>query len=85
MPEISNDNVAELLASLPARISDVIEPWAANSPDKLALVETSGSWTYAQLATAVAETERWLTDSGVRPGDRVMIVCENCRASWRFC
>jgi len=43
-------------------------------------VEASGTWTFRQLAAAVSDTQRWLLDSGVRPGDRVMIVCENCRA-----
>jgi long-chain acyl-CoA synthetase len=66
--------------NLPTRISDVIKPWAECSPDQLALVEASGSWTYRQLALAVTETQTWLLDSGVRPGDRVMLVCENCRA-----
>ena len=37
-------------------------------------------WTYGQLANVVAETQVWLVGLGVRPGDRVMIVCENCRA-----
>jgi long-chain acyl-CoA synthetase len=66
--------------NLPARISDVIKPWAENSPDRIALAEASGTWTYRQFALAVAGTQTWLRDSGVRPGDRVMIVCENCRA-----
>src|SRR5271167_1540470 len=66
--------------NLPACISDVIKPWEECSPDRPALVEASGSWTYRQLASAVSDTQRWLVDSGVRPGDRVMIVCENCRA-----
>ena len=33
-----------------------------------------------QLSSAVSDTERWLRELGVRPGDRVMVVCENCRA-----
>src|SRR5580692_11901488 len=66
--------------NLPTRISDVITPWAERSPDQPALVEASGTWTYRQLAAVIAETQTWLVDSGVRPGDRVMIVCENCRA-----
>jgi long-chain acyl-CoA synthetase len=66
--------------NLPTRISDVIKPWAENSPERIALVEASGTWTYSQLAAVIAETQTWLLDSGVRPGDRVMIVCENCRA-----
>src|SRR5580693_5977435 len=71
---------SELLNRLPANISDVLGPWAKSSPDKLAVVEPAGTWTYAQLAAAVAETRVWLRDSGVRSGDRVMLVCENCRA-----
>jgi acyl-CoA synthetase (AMP-forming)/AMP-acid ligase II len=66
--------------NLPTRISDVITPWAERSPDQPALVEASGTWTYRQLAAVIAETQTWLVGSGVRPGDRVMIVCENCRA-----
>jgi long-chain acyl-CoA synthetase len=69
-----------LLMNLPNRISDVISPWAECAPDQPALVEASGAWNYRQLASAVADAQRWLTDSGVRPGDRVMLVCENCRA-----
>jgi acyl-CoA synthetase (AMP-forming)/AMP-acid ligase II len=43
-------------------------------------MDTSGTWTYLQLAVAVSDTKNWLLNAGVRPGDRVMIVCENCRA-----
>jgi len=68
------------LTNLPERISDVIRPWSERLPDQPALVEASGTWTFRQLAAAVSDTQRWLLDSGVRPGDRVMIVCENCRA-----
>jgi long-chain acyl-CoA synthetase len=74
------DQVPEILAGLPLRISDVLHPWVDLSPDHPALVESSGTWTYGQLASVVAETRTWLVDSGVRPGDRVMLVCENCRA-----
>jgi len=74
------DQVDGILQSLPNRISDVILPWAQRSPDKPVLVETAGTWSYRQLALAVDETRAWLLDAGVRPGDRVMIVCENCRA-----
>jgi len=77
---MTDRQTSELLDSLPAGIGDVIRPWAERSPDKLALAEPTGTWTYAQLDAAVAETRVWLRDSGVRPGDRVMLVCENCRA-----
>jgi long-chain acyl-CoA synthetase len=68
------------LDKLPERICDVIDAWVKRSPDHPALVEASGTWSYAQLASAVSETQQWLSDLGVRPGDRVMLVCENCRA-----
>src|SRR5579863_8855885 len=71
---------SELLKTLPESIGDVIKRWAERSPDRLALVENSGSWTYSELDAVVTATGAWLRDSGVRPGDRVMLVCENCRA-----
>jgi acyl-CoA synthetase (AMP-forming)/AMP-acid ligase II len=80
MAETTRDSVAELLANLPDRIGDVIKPWSDSAPDHPALAEASGTWTYRQLSLVVSETQAWLLDSGVRPGDRVMVVCENCRA-----
>jgi long-chain acyl-CoA synthetase len=74
------DQVPEILASLPTRISDVVNEWAFRSPEQPALVESSGTWTYRQLSLAVADTQNWLVSLSIRPGDRVMIVCENCRA-----
>jgi acyl-CoA synthetase (AMP-forming)/AMP-acid ligase II len=73
------NQATEILRTLPARISDVVTPWAESSPDRPALVEVSGSWTYRQLAFAISETQSGLRKWGVRPGDRVMIVGENCR------
>jgi acyl-CoA synthetase (AMP-forming)/AMP-acid ligase II len=69
-----------ILKTLPSRIGDVVQLWAERSPDKPALVEGANTWTYSQLAFAIARTQEWLTKSGIRAGDRVLIVCENCRA-----
>jgi acyl-CoA synthetase (AMP-forming)/AMP-acid ligase II len=77
---MNEDRISDILQSLPRRISDVVKPWAERSPDRPALVEAAGTWTYGQLCSVIATTQAWLVDSGVRPGDRVMIVCENCRA-----
>jgi long-chain acyl-CoA synthetase len=66
--------------SNPLRIGDVLKLWVELSPDRPALVESGGAWTYGQFASAVSETENWLRDAGVRAGDRIMIVGENCRA-----
>lgn len=77
---MNEDRISDILQSLPRRISDVVKPWAERSPDRPALVEAAGTWTYGQLCSVIATTQAWLVDSGVRPGDRVMLVCENCRA-----
>ena len=61
------------------RISDVVKPWAESSPDHKAVADPSGSWTYRELDAIVSQTANWLRDSGVRGGDRVMIVGDNCR------
>ena len=76
----SDGHITSMSNTLPVRISDIIEPWAKGSPDREALTEPDGSWTYVRLASAISATEDWLTNRGVRSGDRVMIVCENCRA-----
>lgn len=57
-----------------------MDSWVERSPAHIALVDDAGSWTYRQLAQSVSETQAWLRGAGVRPGDRVMIMGENCRA-----
>ena len=77
---MNKDLASSTLTISGQRISDVLNPWLEHSPDQPAIVETAGTWTYEQLGAAVSETAIWLRDSGVRAGDRVMIVGENCRA-----
>jgi long-chain acyl-CoA synthetase len=77
---VTENSASEILATLPAHINDAIKPWVAKAQHHPALVETSGSWTYGEFAAVIAQTQEWLTRSGIRPGDRVMIVGENCRA-----
>ena len=72
--------VEKILAELPDRISDVIKPFARQSPDHPALVQGNVTWTYAELAAAVADTAGILKFYDIRPGDRVMIVSENSLA-----
>jgi acyl-CoA synthetase (AMP-forming)/AMP-acid ligase II len=70
----------EILAELPDRISDIIKPFARQSPDHPALVQGDVTWTYAELAAVVADTAGILNSYDVRPGDRVMILSENSLA-----
>ena len=59
---MTEGQLSEILTSLPTCISEVVKPWAERSPDRPALVEDAGSWTYGQLASVVAETQAWLRD-----------------------
>ena len=67
-----------LLAALPRRLSDIPQRWAMRTPDALALCEGVQSWTYRDLHQAVQAATALLRELEVRPGDRVMIVGENC-------
>ncbi len=64
-----------------ATVGEIIPYWAARAPDRAVLTDDSRSWTYRELDSAIAEAAVWLQKSGVRPGDRVMLVCENCCAA----
>ncbi|HVU21588.1 MAG TPA: AMP-binding protein [Rhizomicrobium sp.] len=65
----------------PSLISEIVPMWAASAPDRVALADGGRTWTYAELDGAVRDTAAWLAKSDVRPGDRVMLVCENCVAA----
>src|SRR2546423_14958841 len=70
----------KILAELPDRISDVINPFVHQSPEHPALVQADVTWPYAELAAVVADTALILKFYDIRPGDRVMIVSENSLA-----
>jgi len=64
----------------PKHLSELVNMWSESSPHKPALVEAAGTWSYRQLQDVKTEAGSWLLNLGVRPGDRVMIVGENCSA-----
>ena len=69
---------AESLANMPSRIGEVVAPWAARAPERPAIFDNGRSWTYGALAEAIHALRNWLIEKHVRPGDRVMVVNENC-------
>ena len=73
-------DVAGILESLPRRIHQVMDQFAENTPDQPALVEDNTTWSYRQLHCAVRQIAAALQSLGIRPGDRIMIVSENCIA-----
>ena len=79
MPD--RDMEAGAFVSAPASVGDIIPYWSAKSPDRCVLTDDARSLTYRELDSAITATASWLAKSGVRPGDRVMLVCENCSAA----
>src|SRR5215813_10139300 len=80
----SNDpvepTIEDITASLPRRLHEVMTPYAAVAPDRVALIEDGAKWTYRELDNYVRQTAEHLSAFGVRAGDRMMIVSENCIA-----
>jgi long-chain acyl-CoA synthetase len=68
----------EIAVGLPRRIHDVTADHAADAPDRIALVEGGVGWSYRDLDRRVSETAAVLSSLGVRAGDRMIIVSENC-------
>jgi acyl-CoA synthetase (AMP-forming)/AMP-acid ligase II len=73
-------SIDEIAVGLPRRIHEVVDLHAAAFPDRVALVEDGASWTYRDLDRRVAEIAAVLGSLGIRAGDRMIIVSENCIA-----
>lgn len=71
---------AQIMGDLPARLYEGVRRWSVRTPGHIALVDSLGRWTYSELDRAVERTRTRLAACGIRPSDRVMIVCENCNA-----
>ena len=67
-------------ATLPVRISDIVRIQAQRTPFAPALVDNGRTWTYGELQGEIERQADWLRQLGVRTGDRVMLVSENCAA-----
>jgi acyl-CoA synthetase (AMP-forming)/AMP-acid ligase II len=62
-------------------ISEIIPHWAGRHPDRVAVTEGALAYTFGELDRSVRDTAEMLRRTGIEPGDRVMIVCENCCAA----
>jgi long-chain acyl-CoA synthetase len=61
----------------PEFIHDFLERSAAHSPGRIAVVHGKERRSYAQINAEANRWARWLLDSGVLPGDRIALLCEN--------
>jgi acyl-CoA synthetase (AMP-forming)/AMP-acid ligase II len=73
-------NTPALAGALPARISAIVRAQAARTPHSPALHQAGRSCSYAELAMQVDAHAALLRQLGVRAGDRVMVIGENCVA-----
>jgi acyl-CoA synthetase (AMP-forming)/AMP-acid ligase II len=72
--------LAQILSDLPSRLHKAMDRAVLAAPDRPALIEGDIVWSYRELNEAVGGTAAALEALGVRPGDRMMIVSENCIA-----
>lgn len=62
------------------RVHEVISPWVSSHPGAVAVEDARHRLTYQDLDEAVHAAAEQLRELGVRPGDRVLLVAENCAA-----
>lgn len=75
------ETAADILASLPDWLHQMVERSAARVPEAIAISQPDGlTITYGGLNEAISSVSELLSDNGIRPGDRVLIVNENCAA-----
>lgn len=60
-------------------VLDLVRDQARRTPDRVAVADEEGSWTYGELLRSAAESARRLGAAGARPGDRVAIYLHRTR------
>ena len=73
-------DIDQLAASLPRRLHQAAAQHIVKTPDHIALIEDGQSWTYGELGRHVEAISKDLAALGIRAGDRMVIVSENCIA-----
>ncbi|MEV6165587.1 amino acid adenylation domain-containing protein [Streptomyces sp. NPDC052052] len=63
----------------PELIHEVVRAQALRTPDRPAVQDAEGSWTYAELLVRAEEVSRDLVRSGARPGDRIGLHLDRSR------
>ncbi|WP_313570469.1 class I adenylate-forming enzyme family protein [Comamonas terrigena] len=72
---------APTLSSAPRRIHEAIAPWVQRQPSHLAVQDAQHCLSYQQLCAASDALAQQLQQAGVGPGDRLLVVGENCVAA----
>ena len=62
---------------MPSRIGDALHWYATYTPNKIAIISSSGTQTYAQLWSRVCRLGSVLAELGLAPGDRIALLMQN--------
>src|SRR6266404_7761862 len=65
---------------MPSRIGDALHWYATYTPNKIAIISSSGTQTYAQLWSRVCRLTSALAELGLSPGDRIALLMQNSSA-----
>ncbi|WP_417832220.1 class I adenylate-forming enzyme family protein [Terasakiella sp.] len=82
--KVLGQDVEEVIAALPQRVSHKIWEWIEKTPTRDAVSDPKKQWTYADLGNAIKSARAHLEAHGVIAGDRLMVVIENCCAVLAF-
>lgn len=69
--------VVELFPPSDRVLSTILARQAERYGDRVLLVAGQTRWTYAQAATIAAASAQTLIEAGIKPGDRVALMCSN--------
>lgn len=68
---------AELFPPPDRILSTILTRQAAHYGDRILLVAGDTRWTYSQTAAIATASAKTLVDAGIKPGDRVALMCSN--------
>lgn len=77
-PAAPHDSDAFPSLSLPDRIHAILDPWVAKTPDAIAVEDPDARLSFRQLHDAVETAAQRLQAQGLRGGDRLLVLAENC-------
>lgn len=82
---LARETMGQLLARLPRRIHEVADRWIIERPNAPALIEPGGrTLGWREFGAVIDSAAEHLGRVGVRKGNRVLIVFENCIAAASF-
>jgi long-chain acyl-CoA synthetase len=73
--------IDDIISALPRRLHEAVDKQAVAAPGQPAVIDHTTALSFEELRGASVHTAARLGELGIRAGDRVMIVSENCAAA----